>query len=236
MTTDDPQPFTLADEAYRALRDRIVDCRLSPGQRVTERQLGAELGFGLTPIRQSLARLDSEGLIRTLPRRGYQITPLTIESVNELFEVWRILGPAIVELASRNVSAESRTQMLGAFQAKLNAAGEARDAAALLQNADELWTRLAEATGNRRLVAMYVRLVDELRRVFSLIFQDPAAVDALAGLSGDQRWFPLDDPAKDRAHTEQFIDTAHRSVLAIITSWPSVAQAEVVPPAAWSLH
>jgi hypothetical protein len=96
--------------------------------------------------------------------------------------------------------------------------------------------RLAEATGNSRLIAMYVRLVDELRRVFMLSYHDPAAAGALALLSEGDDWFLSDDPAKIRAHTECFIDTAHRGVLAILTSWPSVVQAEVVPPAAWFLH
>jgi DNA-binding GntR family transcriptional regulator len=236
VTTEDSRPLSLADEAYAALRDRIVDCRLSPGLRVTEKQLAAELGVGLTPVRQALARLDSDGLVRTLPRRGYQITPLTIESVNDLFQVWRILGPAIVELAGRNMSAGNRDRVVSAYRAKLGAAQQTRDVSTLLQAAEELWMRLAEATGNRRLIAMYVRLVDELRRVFRLIFQDPAAADALASLAGDQDWLPFQDPEKDRVHTEQYIDTAHRSVLAILTSWPSVVQAEVVPPVAWFLH
>jgi DNA-binding GntR family transcriptional regulator len=236
VTTTDNRPLSLADEAYGALRDRIVDCRLSPGLRVTERKLAAELSLGLSPVRQALARLDSEGLVRTLPRRGYQITPLTIESVNELFQLWRILGPSIVELAGRNMSAEKQTQVTVDYRAKLTAAQRAGDVSTLLGAAEELWMRLAEATGNRRLIAMYVRLVDELRRVFRLVFQDPASAGALADLAGDENWVPMEDPAKDRAYTEQYIDAAHRSVLAILTSWPSVVQAEVVPPMALFLH
>ena len=236
MTSDDSRTPSLADEAYEALRERIVDCRLTPGSRVTERQLAADLGFGLTPVRQALARLDSEDLVRTLPRRGYQITPLTIESVNDLFQVWRILGPAIAELAGRNMTADNRARAMERFRASLYPARSDGDVSAVIQGATELWMRLAEATGNRRLVSMYVRLVDELRRVFTLIYQDPATGGALNALSDSDEWFMVDDPAKIRAHTEQFIDTAHRGVLAILTSWPSVVQAEVVPPVAWFLH
>src|ERR1700722_7722925 len=236
MPAEGSRPTSLADEAYAALRDRIVDCRLSPGLRVTEKQLAAELGVGHTPVRQALARLDNDGLVKTLPRRGYQITPLTIESVNELFQVWRILGPAIAELAGRNMTAGNRAQAMEQFRASLRPARSDGDVSAVIQGTAELWMRLAEATGNRRLVSMYVRLVDELRRVFTLIYQDPAAGGALNALSDSDEWFVVDDPAKIRAHTEQFIDTAHRGVLAILTSWPSVVQAEVVPPVAWFLH
>jgi DNA-binding GntR family transcriptional regulator len=132
VTSDDSRTPSLADEAYEALRERIVDCRLAPGSRVTERQLAADLGFGLTPVRQALARLDSEDLVRTLPRRGYQITPLTIESVNDLFQVWRILGPAIAELAGQNMPAENRAQLMSRFRATLDSAGDG-DVPAVLQ-------------------------------------------------------------------------------------------------------
>ncbi|MGH3249708.1 MAG: GntR family transcriptional regulator [Trebonia sp.] len=236
MTADDSRTPSLADEAYGALRERIVDCRLAPGARVTERQLAADLGFGLTPVRQALARLDSEDLVRTLPRRGYQITPLTIESVNDLFQVWRILGPAIAELAGKNMSSDHRAAIMADYRATLDSARSEIDVRAVIQASTEMWMRLAEATGNRRLVSMYVRLVDELHRVFTLIYTDPATADALASLTAGDNWFTAEDPAKVRALTEQFIDTGHRSVLAILTSWPSVVQAEVVPPVAWFLH
>jgi len=236
VTSDDSRTPSLADEAYVALRERIVDCRLAPGLRITERQLAADLGIGLTPVRQALARLDSENLVRTLPRRGYQVTPLTIGSVNELFQVWRILGPAIAELAGRNMPTDIRAQVMSTYRSRFDSARRDGDVSAVLQGDAELWMRLAEATGNRRLVAMYVQLVDELRRVFTLSYQDPDAAGALGVMAGGDDWFLIDDPAKIRAHTERFIDTAHRGVLAILTSWPSVVQAEVVPPAAWFLH
>jgi DNA-binding GntR family transcriptional regulator len=236
VTADDSRTPSLADEAYEALRERIVDCRLAPGARVTERQLAADLGFGLTPVRQALARLDSEELVRTLPRRGYQITPLTIESVNDLFQVWRILGPAIAELAGKNMPSDHRAAIMATYLSRIDSADREGDVPAVIQGSTEMWMRLAEATGNRRLVSMYVRLVDELRRVFTLIYTDPAAGGALKTLADSDDWLTADDPAKVRAYTEQFIDTAHRGVLAILTSWPSVVQAEVVPPVAWFLH
>jgi len=232
---EDSRPLSLADEAYAELRARIVDCRLAPGSRVTERQLAAELGIGLTPVRQALSRLDSEDLIRTLPRRGYQIAPLTIESVNDLFQVWRILGPAIAELAGQKMPVHAWPTFIAKFRSGLGAMRQT-DVSGYLLNAEKLWMAMAEATGNRRLVAMYVRLVGELRRVFALILQDPGAAGALRALNDYEGFDAPDDPAAFRAFIEKFIDTAHHEVLGILTSWPSVMQAEVVPPAIWFLN
>jgi DNA-binding GntR family transcriptional regulator len=235
VTPDDSQPLSLSDEAYAALRNRIVDCELAPGLRVTEKQLAAELGIGLTPVRQALARLDGEGLVRTLPRRGYQITPLTIESVNELFEVWRILGPAIAELSARNMPPQARAAVFAETQAKLKSLPQDDGQSPFAVLAEETWMKLAQGTGNRRLVTHYVQLMGELRRVFTLVFQDPGAAGALASLSRYEDPDDHNDPVKVRANTERFIDTAHREVLGILTSWPSVVQAEVVPPVAMFL-
>lgn len=234
MTPGDSRPRSLADVAYNALRDRIVECRLAPGLRVTERQLAADLGIGVTPVRQALARLDSEGLVRTLPRRGYQVTPLTIESVNQLFQVWRILGPSIAELAAQHMPAQERARTFAKFRSGLAAAAD-EDSATFPRSAEELWMNLADGTGNYRLVSLYAQLAGELRRVFALVFQDPAAARALTALTDYENWGIHDAPAQVRASTEEFIDTAHRGVLSILTSWPSVVQAEVVPPVGWFL-
>ncbi|WP_285493957.1 GntR family transcriptional regulator [Actinomadura sp. NBRC 104425] len=233
MAPDGDQPRSRADEAYLTLRERIVNCRLAPGQRVTERQLAAELDLGLTPIRQALVRLDSEGLVRTLPRRGYQVTPLTIQSVNELFQIWRILGPAIAELTVKTASVDEREQVQRMYAEKIGRARAENDHSALVELADSMWVRLAEATGNRRLAEMYTRLSGELCRVFRLLFQDSAALDALFGAHGDLFFSFLNaDPEESRANAERFITVAHRHALGILMEWPSVAQAEVVFPVA----
>ena len=95
--TDAPAPrVSLNETAYRRLREDIIACRLAPGQRLTEKQLAADLGFSIAPLRDALTRLDHEGLIRTVPRKGYQVTPLTPKSIDDLFTLWQIVGPELI--------------------------------------------------------------------------------------------------------------------------------------------
>jgi DNA-binding GntR family transcriptional regulator len=224
---DDARSVSLADEAYLALRERIVTCQIFPGQRVTERQLAADLKLGLTPVRQALVRLSGEGLVRTLPRRGYQIEPLTIGSVNELFEVWRIIGPAIVELAARNVPPDVRESAFAGHAAEFLAAWDRGDAPAALERTRQHWLWLAEATRNRRLMEIYRRLEGELRRVSTVVFGNPAARRAIWPHEDGAQ--PPATPEAFRRACETYIDTAHHYILSILTSWPSVVHAEVVP-------
>ncbi|MEU6798637.1 GntR family transcriptional regulator [Nonomuraea wenchangensis] len=228
VTTNDGRPNSLAHDAYVALRELIVTCRLAPGERITEKRVAAELGFGLTPVRRALLRLNHEGLVRTLPRKGYQVAPLSIASVHELFQAWRILAPAIVELAFGDMTARDASRLVAKEREKARRAREASDDLVLVEQASELWMTLAERTGNVRLLEMYMRLLVDLRRVFTLVLQDPVALNATK-FGSDELW-ALMGPGRTRESIEQFIDVAHRAVLEILLSRPSVAQAEVVVP------
>src|ERR1700756_4962000 len=87
---------TLADQAYRALREEIISGDLKPGERLTERHLAGRLGVSPTPIREALQRLEHEHLIqRTDTRRILVAEP----SDRRLYEL------TLIEAALRGVSA-----------------------------------------------------------------------------------------------------------------------------------
>lgn len=71
--TDPAGPrVSLGEAAYRRIQGDIISCRLAPGQRVTEKQLAADLGLGISQVRDALTRLSHEGLVRTLSRKGFR--------------------------------------------------------------------------------------------------------------------------------------------------------------------
>jgi DNA-binding GntR family transcriptional regulator len=90
---------SLADEAYARIRRQIIECRLAPGQQVTEGQLVEEHGIGKTPVREALQRLALEGLVNPIRRYGYRIAPITLRDVRDLFGMRLILEPAAAERA-----------------------------------------------------------------------------------------------------------------------------------------
>jgi DNA-binding GntR family transcriptional regulator len=92
---------TLADQAYRALRDEIINGKLKPGERLTERHIATRLGVSPTPIREALQRLEHEHLIqRTDTRRILVAEP----SVHRLYEL------TLIEAALRGVGARLAAQ------------------------------------------------------------------------------------------------------------------------------
>lgn len=75
---------TLASTAYGRLRREIIAVEIPPGARLHTRQLCARYDMGLSPIREALSRLSSEGLVRQSDQRGFVVTPLTADDLDAL--------------------------------------------------------------------------------------------------------------------------------------------------------
>lgn len=96
------------DKAYDNIRDLILSMKIMPGQSVTENALSDQLGLGRTPVREALARLESEGLIYSKNGRKTVYT-LTIEEIKEIFDIKYALEGAMAKWAAeRGTSADKK--------------------------------------------------------------------------------------------------------------------------------
>jgi DNA-binding GntR family transcriptional regulator len=119
---------SLADRAYREIRDRLVMLDIRPGSPINEEQLGASLGIGRTPVREALKRLAYERLVVAYPRRGTFATDVNITDLAHISEVRRHLEPIAAADAARRATADERssladlgTQLQSAATARLGA-------------------------------------------------------------------------------------------------------------------
>jgi GntR family transcriptional regulator, rspAB operon transcriptional repressor len=87
----------LHQQIYDHLRDEITRGVYRPGQRLAVEQIASELGVSPTPVRAALSRLESDGLIEILPRKGTFVTATTAEDVREVFQLRRMIECASVE-------------------------------------------------------------------------------------------------------------------------------------------
>lgn len=90
---------TLAEQAYQELRARIIGGRLPGGQRLLPNDLAADLGISPTPIKEACLRLEADGLVMTLPRRGMVVRSFTADDVEELYAARILLEKGAVEAA-----------------------------------------------------------------------------------------------------------------------------------------
>ena len=100
------QGLRLADQAYLRIRDDIITVRLEPGDPLDEKTLSAELGLGLTPVRDALKRLTLERLAVIYPRRGTFVTDINISDERWLTEIRIELEGAAAALAAERATDE----------------------------------------------------------------------------------------------------------------------------------
>ncbi|MBO4252334.1 GntR family transcriptional regulator [Streptomyces griseorubiginosus] len=100
------QAQSMSDKAFETLRDAIVRCELAPGAWIKASELSESLGLGRTPTMQALQRLEAAGFTRPVKRKGWQVTPVTLQSVHDILEAFEMTAPGLVALIIRNASDE----------------------------------------------------------------------------------------------------------------------------------
>jgi DNA-binding GntR family transcriptional regulator len=141
------QVQSLSQQAYEAIRRKIVSLVLPPGSIINESDLQAELGLGRTPIREALQRLALEKLVQIIPRRGIFVTDISITDLQRLFEMRMVLETLAARLAANRGTLEHWSQM-EAILANISQKGASYDNETLIA-VDELWHKLLyDATDN----------------------------------------------------------------------------------------
>lgn len=93
----------LKASAYRKIKEMIIECELEPGIVINENQLCEQLGISRTPVRESVCRLESEGFLQILPKKGILVTGITLNDVLQVFQTRIAIEPIALKLAGPNL-------------------------------------------------------------------------------------------------------------------------------------
>lgn len=153
----------LRDVVFNTLRRAILTGELKPGERLMEIHLANRLGVSRTPIREAIRKLELEGLVTMIPRRGAEVAQITEKSLQDVLEVRRALDALCAELACDRITDEGKAALKKACDgfAAATKAGEIVDIAA----ADvALHDIIVQATGNQRLISLINNLSEQMYR------------------------------------------------------------------------
>lgn len=90
------QKLSLKQQAYETIRNNIIHCVYMPNSIITEEMIKEQIHASRTPIRDALSRLEQEGLIHILPKKGIRITEITIRELNMIYESRFLIEPYVV--------------------------------------------------------------------------------------------------------------------------------------------
>ncbi len=167
---DSYQP--LREVVCETLRNAIVAGTLKPGERLMEIQVAEELGVSRTPVREAIRKLELEGFVVMIPRRGTYVSDLSIKDVNEVYEVRTALDVLAAGLAVERITEEELEEMerlLVVFGECI----EANDLDKIVEADSKFHDILYKATRNERLIGIVNNLREQLTRFRSLSMSYP---------------------------------------------------------------
>lgn len=155
---------------YDMLRDEILDLVLPPGSPIDEVQLAERFGMSRTPIREALVRLAGEGLVETLPNRSTMVSNIDFLNLHTFFDAITLMYRVTTRLAAQYHRPEDLA-LIRAHQAEFARAVADQDALAMIATNREFHAAIAEAGRNPYFISLFLRILDEGRRILRLYYQ-----------------------------------------------------------------
>lgn len=167
-TTLGASPASLAEQAYLALRDRLIMLEIAPGEPLQEGRIAEELGVGRTPVREAIKHLELDHLVVTYPRRGTFATTVDITALAAITQVRAALEPVAVRAAAANQDPSARAALTEALRSldALEAGPEAADPRHALQVDVGVHRAIYHACGNVYLAETLLRLDNLSTRIW----------------------------------------------------------------------
>lgn len=200
--------LSLREQAYRAIKQRIVMLGYAPGAALSEGGVASEIGFGRTPVREAFDRLQLEGLVEIMPRRGIRVRPIDRAEFRQLLEARRAVEPACAALAAERATA-AEIALLRELVAKMPDQAARGDLPGLMDNDRDFHGAIARAARSptlqefqriihERVLRLWCIALGAGRRVIQVTTEHRDLVEVLA------RRDAAAAAAVARAHVESF--------------------------------
>ena len=153
----------LRDVVFITLRQAILKGELAPGERLMEIRLANMLGVSRTPIREAIRKLELEGLVVMIPRRGAEVAGISEKSLRDVLEVRRSLEELAMDLAVQRMGS-GQMEELEKAQKEFVEAISASDLIRIAQADENFHDVIYAGTENEKLVQMLNNLRDQMYR------------------------------------------------------------------------
>ena len=159
----DQDYMPLRDVVFHRLREAIITGELEPGERLLEIPLSDKLGVSRTPVREAIRKLELEGLVTMVPRKGATVAGITRKHLQDVLEVRKVLEELAIELACQRMQ-EDGYHELEECQKKFRENIGSDDALELADIDEKFHDVIYHATDNERLVQMLANLREQMYR------------------------------------------------------------------------
>lgn len=153
----------LRELVFESLREAIITGRLRPGERMMEIQMAEEMGVSRTPVREAIRKLELEGLVVMIPRKGAYVAGLSLKDIADVFEIRGALEGLAAELAAERITDEEQDEM-ERYLVMIAEYIEAGDIEKVVEIDTDFHTLLYKCSRNSRLSQIISNLREQIQR------------------------------------------------------------------------
>ena len=153
----------LRDVVFQTLRQAIITGEFEPGERLMEVSLSESLGVSRTPVREAIRKLELEGLVVMVPRKGAHVSKITEKNLQEVLEIRTVLEEFAVVLASERISPKGLEELTARHKAFVDSV-QSEDLMTIAQKDEEFHDAIFRATDNARLLSIINNLREQFYR------------------------------------------------------------------------
>ena len=188
----------LREIVFEYLRQSILDGKLEPGKRLMEIQMAEQLGVSRTPVREAIRKLELEGLVVMVPRRGAYVADVSIKDVLEVLEVRMVLEGLAASLAAERMSDDEINELTSVCD-EFKRYYEEDNIEGMIQKDVEFHDRIFNSTGNNKLnqisqslreqiYRFRVRYISRYNKAKELVDEHQALLDAIRNRDPDKAY------------------------------------------------
>lgn len=153
----------LRDVVFNTLREAILKGDFAPGERLMEKQLAEKMGVSRTPIREAIRKLELEGLVIMVPRKGAEVASITSKDISDVLEVRATLEALAVKLACKKMS-ESELEELQQVNDDFKTAAQEKNVSVLIEKDVEFHDIIFHSSDNDKLISIINNLREQIYR------------------------------------------------------------------------
>lgn len=171
----------LREQVIGALRAAILDFRLTPGQRLVERELIEQLGVSRTTVREALRELTSEGLVTVVPQRGAIVAAPSLDEAEDLYEIRAVLESLLVERFVERATDEQIQRMVDAVDDFARLTAGSNDIRVILDSKDGFYEAIVAGAGSPALQSIVESLQARVRLLRATSMGEPGRTKEIVG-------------------------------------------------------
>jgi len=161
----------LRDVVFEYLRSAILNGDLKPKERLMEVQLAEQLGVSRTPIREAIRKLELEGLVVMIPRRGAYVGDISVKDILDVLEVREVLEGLAASLAAERMQ-KDELQSLRQVTEEFRKVFEEQNTQGMVEKDNEFHDKIFQATRNQKLLHIAHGLHEQVQRFRIMYFSE----------------------------------------------------------------